>query len=99
MNKKIDNESLSLSGDYSNVALIILLYIMQGILIGVGYSLPIILHNKGNSFEDQAIFSLVFYPATGEEKYKKNIVKMSQSRKSCECQKIYYTIFPSMTLI
>jgi MFS transporter, PAT family, solute carrier family 33 (acetyl-CoA transportor), member 1 len=64
--RNINFDGESLRGDYSNVALLVLLYTMQGVILGVGYAFPIILHNKGNSYEDQAIFSLAFYPATGE---------------------------------
>lgn len=66
VNANLNFDEDSLKGDYSNVALLVLLYMMQGVISGIGYALPLILLNKGNTYEDQAIFSLANYPFTGE---------------------------------
>lgn len=66
VNSNLNFDEDSLKGDYSNVALLVLLYMMQGVISGIGYALPLILLNKGNTYEDQAIFSLANYPFTGE---------------------------------
>ncbi|XP_065656559.1 acetyl-coenzyme A transporter 1 isoform X2 [Hydra vulgaris] len=51
-----------LTGDYWNVFVLFLLYILQGIPLGMAGSIPMILQNKNISYKDQAMFSLVFWP-------------------------------------
>lgn len=59
-----EHEKPNLSGDYGNIAILTLLYLMQGIPLGITYSMPFILQNKGVSYKDQAAFSFAFYPFT-----------------------------------
>ncbi|XP_060080506.1 acetyl-coenzyme A transporter 1-like [Ylistrum balloti] len=51
-----------LKGDYSNIALLMLLYILQGIPLGLGGSIPMLLQTQNVSYKEQAIFSFVFWP-------------------------------------
>lgn len=57
-----ENVSRSLEGDYGNVALLLFLYVLQGIPLGVAGSIPMLLQSRGVSYKDQAIFSFVFWP-------------------------------------
>lgn len=57
-----ENDSRSLEGDYGNVALLLFLYVLQGIPLGVAGSIPMLLQSRGVSYKDQAIFSFVFWP-------------------------------------
>lgn len=52
----------SLKGDWSNVTLLLVLYILQGIPLGLSGSIPMILSSRHVSYHDQAFFSLVFWP-------------------------------------
>ncbi|XP_069115079.1 acetyl-coenzyme A transporter 1-like [Argopecten irradians] len=56
------NTNHSLKGDYSNIALLMLLYILQGIPLGLGGSIPMLLQSQNVSYKEQAIFSFVFWP-------------------------------------
>ena len=60
--KDKDMKSHGLQGDYGNVALLFLLYVLQGIPLGMAGSIPMILQNKKISYKEQAVFSLVFWP-------------------------------------
>lgn len=51
-----------LDGDRYNVLLLLFLYILQGIPLGLAGSMPMVLQNKGISYKQQAVFSLVFWP-------------------------------------
>lgn len=51
-----------LQGDYLNVALLLLLYVLQGIPLGMAASIPMILQNKNVSYKQQAMFSFVYWP-------------------------------------
>ena len=67
LEKKRDQEDNTaqhsdLTGDYGNVFVLFLLYVLQGIPLGMGGSIPMILQNKNVSYKDQAMFSLVFWP-------------------------------------
>ena len=52
----------SLTGDWSNVILLLVLYVLQGIPLGLSGSIPMILSSQHVSYHDQAFFSLVFWP-------------------------------------
>eukprot|EP00794_Sanderia_malayensis_P015254 gene15254-16828_t len=54
--------SRGLDGDKYNVMLLLLLYVLQGIPLGLAGSMPMVLQNKGISYKQQAMFSLVFWP-------------------------------------
>lgn len=51
-----------LEGDWSNIFLLTFLYVLQGIPIGLGASVPMILQNRNVSYKQQAVFSFVFWP-------------------------------------
>jgi hypothetical protein len=74
-------ERSDLSGDYRNVAVLLLLYLMQGIPLGITAAIPILLQNKGVTYKEQAAFSFAFYPFTGKllQLFKKqsSMLKMS----------------------
>ena len=57
-----EEKKLNLKGDYGNVAILLLLYGLQGIPQGIGLAMPILLQNKGVSYTDQAKFSFSFFP-------------------------------------
>jgi len=60
--KSESEEKANLEGDYNNVALLLLLYILQGIPLGMAASIPMILQNKKVNYKQQAMFSLVYWP-------------------------------------
>ena len=51
-----------LRGDYGALALLLLLYTLQGIPIGLSAVVPMVLAEKQVSSLDQAVFSIVQYP-------------------------------------
>lgn len=55
-------EKANLEGDYNNVALLLLLYVLQGIPLGMAASIPMILQNKKVNYKQQAMFSFVYWP-------------------------------------
>lgn len=59
----IEEES-NLKGDYGNVAILLFLYILQGIPLGISSAVRILLQNRGVSYKEQALFSLASYPFT-----------------------------------
>lgn len=62
--KKDENnvEQSNLQGDYGNVLLLLLLYVLQGIPLGMAGSIPMILQNKHVNYKQQAMFSFVYWP-------------------------------------
>lgn len=52
----------NLKGDYSNIAFLLLLYVLQGIPIGLSAAVPLLLQNRKVSYSDQALFSFVTWP-------------------------------------
>ncbi|KAK7152302.1 hypothetical protein R3I94_008587 [Phoxinus phoxinus] len=54
--------SNGINGELSNVALLLFLYVLQGIPLGLAGSIPLIMQSKNVSFKDQAYFSFVFWP-------------------------------------
>ena len=50
------------SGDYTAIALLMVLYTLQGIPIGLGTVVPFLLAEKGVSSMEQAVFTMVQYP-------------------------------------
>ncbi|XP_070491955.1 acetyl-coenzyme A transporter 1-like [Chironomus tepperi] len=59
-----EEEESNLKGDYRNVAILLFLYILQGIPLGISSAVRILLQNRGVSYKEQAIFSLAAYPFT-----------------------------------
>lgn len=57
-------EPSNLRGDYGNVAILLFLYILQGIPLGISSAVRILLQNRGVSYKEQALFSLASYPFT-----------------------------------
>lgn len=52
----------SLSGEWSNIWLLLALYTLQGIPIGLAVSVPMYMQSRGASFRDFGTFSLASYP-------------------------------------
>ena len=57
-----EEDDAGLSKDRSSILLLVFLYILQGIPLGLAGSMPMVLHNKGISYKQQAVFSFVFWP-------------------------------------
>lgn len=51
-----------LKGDYGNIALLTFLYVLQGIPLGLGGSIPLLLQSRKVSYKDQAMFSFIYWP-------------------------------------
>lgn len=49
-------------GDRGNVALLVFLYVLQGIPLGLAGAMPMLLQTRKVAYKDQATFSLVFWP-------------------------------------
>jgi len=60
--EKVAGRPVSEVDDRSSIALLMLLYVLQGIPLGLAGSVPMILQNKHVSYKDQATFSLSFWP-------------------------------------
>lgn len=58
----IESESTNLSGDYQNAALLLLLYLLQGVPQGISLAIPILLQNRGATYSEQAQFSISYFP-------------------------------------
>lgn len=56
------SDPMGLRGDRANVCLLMLLYILQGIPLGLGASVPYLLQSRKVSYKDQAMFSFVYWP-------------------------------------
>lgn len=52
----------NLKGDYVNIAFLLLLYVLQGIPIGLSGAVPLLLQNRKVSYSEQALFSFVTWP-------------------------------------
>lgn len=48
------HEHSDLRGDYLNIALLFFLYLLQGIPLGIGQAIPMLLQNRGASYKEQA---------------------------------------------
>mmetsp|Transcript_39460 Transcript_39460/g.79110 ORF Transcript_39460/g.79110 Transcript_39460/m.79110 type:complete len:122 (-) Transcript_39460:15-380(-) len=51
-----------LSGDWANIGLLLLLYTLQGVPMGLASSIPLLLQEKGATYGQQGLFSLVSWP-------------------------------------
>lgn len=51
-----------LKGDLGNISLLMFLYVLQGIPLGLGGSIPMLLSSRKVSYKEQALFSFVFWP-------------------------------------
>ncbi|XP_063965177.1 acetyl-coenzyme A transporter 1-like [Lytechinus pictus] len=52
----------NLGRDRNSIALLLLLYILQGIPLGLAGSIPLLLQSRSISYKQQAIFSFVYWP-------------------------------------
>nr|CAG4645470.1 EOG090X04K8 [Lynceus sp. MCZ IZ 141354] len=52
----------NIHGDETNIAVLLFLYFLQGIPIGLCYSIPMLLQNRNVSYKEQAEFSFVYWP-------------------------------------
>lgn len=57
-----DRISKNLKGDYGNITFLLLLYVLQGIPIGLSSAVPLLLQNRKVSYSEQALFSFVTWP-------------------------------------
>ncbi|XP_030385211.1 acetyl-coenzyme A transporter 1 [Scaptodrosophila lebanonensis] len=56
------HEKPDLRGDRCNIAILLFLYILQGIPIGLIAAIPMLLQNRGASYKQQAEFSFAYWP-------------------------------------
>ena len=52
----------SLQGDERNIAVLLFLYVLQGIPLGLGAAVPLIFAQRNVSYTQQAQFSIVYWP-------------------------------------
>ena len=64
-NKQILARS-NLKGDYGNIAMLLFLYLLQGVPLGLIYAVPMILQKRGLSYKDQAGLSFSQWPYASE---------------------------------
>ena len=64
-NKQILERS-NLKGDYGNIAMLLFLYLLQGVPLGLIYAVPMILQKRGLSYKDQAGLSFSQWPYARE---------------------------------
>ncbi|EDV96397.1 acetyl-coenzyme A transporter 1 [Drosophila grimshawi] len=55
-------EKPDIRGDRRNIAILLFLYILQGIPIGLIAAVPMLLQNRGASYKQQAEFSFAYWP-------------------------------------
>lgn len=69
------HEKSDLTGDYGNIAILFFLYLLQGIPLGVGQAIPMLLQNRGASYKQQAEFSFAYWPFSSKplERFTLNI--------------------------
>lgn len=58
-NQEQQHEESNLSGDYGNIAILFFLYLLQGIPLGIGQAIPMLLQNRGASYKEQAGESII----------------------------------------
>lgn len=58
----------NLKGDYGNIAILLFLYLLQGVPLGIIIALPMLLQNHGVSYKDQAGVSFSMWPFAREFK-------------------------------
>ena len=61
-NTNHEKDNPGLKGDYSNILLLMFLYVLQGIPLGLGGSIPLLLQSRKVSYKDQAVFSFIYWP-------------------------------------
>uniref|UniRef100_A0A1A9ZLW7 Major facilitator superfamily (MFS) profile domain-containing protein n=1 Tax=Glossina pallidipes TaxID=7398 RepID=A0A1A9ZLW7_GLOPL len=60
--ESLEHEKTDIRGDKANIALLLFLYILQGIPIGLIAAVPMLLQNRGASYREQAEFSITLWP-------------------------------------
>lgn len=60
------HEKSDITGDVGNIAILFFLYLLQGIPLGVGQAIPMLLQNRGASYKQQAEFSFAYWPFSSE---------------------------------
>jgi MFS transporter, PAT family, solute carrier family 33 (acetyl-CoA transportor), member 1 len=60
------HEKSDLTGDWGNIGILFFLYLLQGIPLGVGQAIPMLLQNRGASYKQQAEFSFAYWPFSSE---------------------------------
>lgn len=60
--KRVHDDHLGLYGDKSSIAILMFLYVLQGVPLGLSASIPYLLQNRHVSYRDQAIFSFAHWP-------------------------------------
>jgi hypothetical protein len=58
----VPTASGNMRDDYGNIALLLLLYTLQGIPLGLSASIPMLLQSRQISYTQQAAFSFAFWP-------------------------------------
>lgn len=59
---EMSNDQKDIKSDRGSMALLLLLYVLQGIPLGLAGSIPLILQSSNVSYKDQAMFSFAFWP-------------------------------------
>ncbi|XP_055379305.1 acetyl-coenzyme A transporter 1 [Condylostylus longicornis] len=59
--EKLENHP-NLQGDILNIVLLLLLYLLQGIPLGLTSAIPMLLQNRGANYKQQAEFSFSYFP-------------------------------------
>lgn len=57
-----DSHPRGLEGDRGNIALLMFLYVLQGIPLGLAGSIPYLLQSRDVNYKQQAMFSFVYWP-------------------------------------
>ena len=60
--KEKSNNLSSATRDRGSIALLVFLYVLQGIPLGLAGAMPMLLQTRKVAYKDQATFSLVFWP-------------------------------------
>lgn len=72
------HEKSDLTGDYGNIAILFFLYLLQGIPLGVGQAIPMLLQNRGASYKQQAEFSFAYWPFSSKKIFFKFLSRIYQ---------------------
>lgn len=60
--KVAEHQKPDIRGDRRNIAILLFLYVLQGIPIGLIAAIPMLLQNRGASYKQQAEFSFAYWP-------------------------------------
>lgn len=62
--KEEEDRTQNLKGDKGNLALLLLLYMLQGIPLASSSAIPMLLQKRGATYQQQAQFTVTFWPFT-----------------------------------